>query len=107
MPTEGTDSTSIIPMIIFLVVIFAAMYFLMIRPRQKQQKEHTQLTQELKKGEKIITVGGIYGQIESVAEDTVVIKLESDATLRLAKSSIAGKQGAQQQVVERKSGLFG
>lgn len=99
------ESTSMLPMIVFLIVIFAAMYFLMIKPRRRQQKEHEQLTQELRKGEKVITAGGIYGQVESVAEDTVVIKLESGATLRVAKSSIMGKQGAQQ-AMEKKSSPF-
>jgi len=97
------ETTSMIPMIIFLVVIFAAMYFLMIRPRRKQQKEHEDLAKGLRKGEKVITAGGIYGQIESVVEDTVVLKLESGATMRIAKSSVMGKQGAQQ-IVEKKSG---
>lgn len=100
---QGT--TSMIPMIIFLVVIFAAMYFLMIKPRRKQQKEHEDLTRELRKGEKIITAGGIYGQIESVVEDTVILKLESGATMRIAKGSITGKQGAPQ-IVEKKPGLL-
>lgn len=100
---QGT--TSMIPMIIFLVVIFAAMYFLMIKPRRKQQKEHEDLAKGLRKGEKVITAGGIYGQIESVVEDTVVLKLESGATMRIAKSSVMGEQGAQQ-MVEKKPGLL-
>ena len=99
------ESTSMIPMIIFLVVIFAAMYFLMIKPRRKQQKEHEDLAKGLRKGEKIITAGGIYGQIESVVEDTVILRLESGATMRIAKSSIMGKQGAPQ-MVEKKPGLL-
>jgi len=83
---------SIWPMIIFLVAIFAVMYFLMIRPRQKQQKEHDELTKEVRVGDNVIIAGGIYGQIESLGEDTVLLKIESGATMRVARSSILGKQ---------------
>ena len=75
--------------IIFLVLIFALFYFLMIRPQRRRQKEQQQMMEELKRGDKVITAGGIYGQIESVSEDSVVIKVESGATLRVAKGSIA------------------
>jgi len=83
---------SIWPMIIFLVAIFAVMYFLMIRPRQKQQKEHDEVTKEVRVGDNVIIAGGIYGQIESLGEDTVLLKIESGATMRVARGSILGKQ---------------
>ena len=76
-------------MIVFLVLIFAMFYFLMIRPQRKRQKEHQKMMEELKKGDRVITAGGIYGVIESVSEDSIVIKVESGTTLRLAKGSVA------------------
>jgi preprotein translocase subunit YajC len=79
-------------MIIFLVVIFAVMYLLMIRPRQKQQKVHEEMMQELRVGDRVIIAGGIYGQIESISEDTAILKIESGATMKVARSSILGKQ---------------
>jgi len=79
-------------MVIFLVVIFAVMYLLMIRPRQKQQKEHEEMMQELRVGERVIMAGGIYGQIESLSEDTAIIRIESGATMKVARNSILGKQ---------------
>lgn len=91
-PTEGEgggDTTSTIYMIVFLVLIFAMFYFLMIRPQRKRQKEHQQMMEELKRGDRVITAGGIYGVIESISEDSVVIKVESGATLRVAKGSVA------------------
>lgn len=84
---------AIAPMIIFLVLIFAMMYFLMIRPQRRRQKEHQEMEKELKRGDKVITAGGIYGQIESLREDSVVLKTESGATIRVTRGSIAGKQG--------------
>ena len=79
-------------MIIILVGLFAVMYFLMIRPRQKQQKQHEEMMKELRSGDKVIIAGGIYGQIESLGEDTVILKIESGATMRVARSSVLGKQ---------------
>jgi preprotein translocase subunit YajC len=78
--------------IIFLVLIFAVFYFLMIRPQRKRQKEQQQLMSELRRGDRVITAGGIYGVIESVSEDSVVIKVESGATMRVAKGSVALKR---------------
>ena len=83
---------AIAPMIIFLVLIFAMMYFLMIRPQRRRQREQQELLERIKKGEKVVTSGGIYGQIESISEDTVVIKLESGATMRVAKGSVVSEQ---------------
>jgi preprotein translocase subunit YajC len=79
-------------MLIFLVAIFAVMYFLMIRPRQKQQKEHEAMMQELRSGDKVIIAGGIYGQIESLSEETAILRIESGATMKVARNSILGKQ---------------
>ncbi len=84
-------NTNIVFIIIFLVVIFVMFYFFMIRPQRKRQKEHEELLGQLRGGDRVITAGGIYGQIESVSEDSVVLKVESGATLRVAKSSIVGR----------------
>lgn len=78
--------------IFFLALIFAAFYFLMIRPQRRRQKEQQQLMEGLKKGDNVITAGGIYGVIESVSEDSIVIKVESGATMRVAKGSVALKR---------------
>jgi len=89
-------------MVIFLVAIFAVMYFLMIRPRQKQQKEHEEMTKELRAGDRVIIAGGIYGQIERLGEDTAILKIESGATMKVARNSILGKQ----EVEESSKGIF-
>ena len=78
--------------IVFLAVIFGLMYLVLIRPQRKRQKEHQQLVEELKKGDRVVTAGGIYGQIETVSDDSVVIKVESGATMRVARNSVALKR---------------
>ena len=58
--TGGEEGgTSILPMIIFLVIIFGLFYFVMVRPQRRKQKEHETLVQELQKGDRVITAGGI------------------------------------------------
>ncbi len=89
---DGGLTSSIWPMLIFIVLLFAMMYFLMIRPQRRRQKEHQELMSELRRGDRVVTAGGIYGEIESVRDDSVVLKVESGATLRIAKSSVIIKQ---------------
>jgi len=79
-------------LIIFLVVIFGLFYFLFIRPQRKRQKEHQQLVEELKRGDNVLTAGGIYGVVESISEDSIVVKVESGTTIRVAKNSVALKR---------------
>ena len=86
--TGGFDWT----IIIFLVLIFGIFYFLLIRPQRKKQKEHKQLVEELKRGDKVITAGGIYGVIESTSEESIVIKVESGTTIRVDRNSVALKR---------------
>lgn len=91
-PAGGEGGTGQWTPIIFLALLFGIFYFLMIRPQRKKQKEHQTMVEELTKGEKVITAGGIYGQIESISEDSVVLKIESGTTIRVARSSIAGRR---------------
>ena len=98
----GEEGLGVWGMVIFLVAIFAIMYFLMIRPRQKQQKQHEAMMQELRAGDRVIIAGGIYGQIESIGEDTAILKIESGATMKVARGSILGKQ----EVEEPGGGVF-
>jgi len=89
--TGGTETSfwSKYGMIIFLVLMVAVFYFLMIRPQQKRQKDQRQMTENLQKGNRVITAGGIYGTIDSLSEDSVVIKTEGGTLLRVARGSVA------------------
>ena len=90
---DGSDTgTSTIYMIVFLVLLAGIFYLFIIRPQSKRQKEQRDLNASLKPGDRIITIGGIYGRIESIREDSVILKVESGATIRVVRSSIAGKQ---------------
>ena len=90
--TGEEGGTSTVYMIVFLVLIFAMFYFLMIRPHRKRQKQHEQLMEELQRGDKVVTAGGIHGVVESIGEDSVVLKIESGATMKVSRSSVASKR---------------
>ena len=67
-----------IGIILIYVVIFGAMYFIMIRPQRKKQKEEKKMRENLQVGDEIVTIGGIYGRVISLKEDTIVIESQSD-----------------------------
>jgi len=75
-------------LIVIALVFFLMIYFLMIRPLRQREKQHDQLVQELQRGDKVITAGGMYGQVESIDEDSVVLRVESGATVRVTKGGI-------------------
>ena len=91
-PADAEGETSIWPMLIFVVLLFGLMYFVMIRPQRKRQQEHQHLIEELKRGDRVVTAGGIHGAIESISEDSIVIKVESGATMRVTKGSVSLRQ---------------
>jgi len=74
-----------------LAVLFAIFYFLIIRPQQKQQKEHNAMLEALAKGDKIITTGGLIVEIQKVDEEFYTIKQIDGSTSRLAKAYVSSK----------------
>lgn len=73
---------------IMLLLIFVVMWLFMIRPQRKQQKELEAFRAGLKRGDKIVTTGGIYGTIDEVSDKTVLIKVDGDVKLRMDKNSV-------------------
>ncbi len=73
---------------VMLILIFVVMWFFMIRPQRKQQKELEKFRKELKKGDKIVTVGGIYGVVDEIKDRTVLIKVDGETKLRVDKNSL-------------------
>ena len=75
--------------IIMMVAIFAIFYFILIRPQQKKMKEHKKMVDELKKGDEIITAGGMYGTVEGVAPETLTVKIAEGTKVKITRGSIA------------------
>ncbi len=77
-------------MLIMLVAIFAIFYFLMIRPESKRRKERQTMIDSLKRGDKVVTIGGLYGDVQDVHDDRLVIKIAEGVKVEVAKSSVSG-----------------
>ena len=85
---EGGEGGFNWTIIIFLVLMFAVFYFFMIRPQRRRQKEQQEMIQEMKRGDKAVTAGGIYGVVDTISEDSVVLKVESGTTIRVDKNYV-------------------
>jgi len=75
--------------IIPLVFMFAIFYFLLIRPQQKKAKEHRALLESMKKGDNVITAGGVHGKVTSVENDLVTLEVANNVNIKITKSYIA------------------
>jgi preprotein translocase subunit YajC len=73
---------------VFFIGILAVFYFFMIRPQQKRAKEEKKFREGLEKGDKVMSIGGIYGTIESMDESTVLLKVDQNTKLRMDKTSL-------------------
>ncbi|MDR3143557.1 MAG: preprotein translocase subunit YajC [Puniceicoccales bacterium] len=87
--------------ILIFLLLFAGMWFLMIAPQRKRQKQHAQMLQELKSGDEILTSAGIYASIVSVRPDRFVIKIADNVKIEIHKASVQCKLSQQ---AERASG---
>jgi preprotein translocase subunit YajC len=87
-PTGGFDWT----LLLMMAVLFGVFYFFMIRPQQKRQKEQRKMLEDIKKGDKIITTAGIFGTVESVEDETMTIKVDSGATMKMLKNAVMVKR---------------
>jgi len=72
-----------------LIAIIAIFYFLIIRPQSKKQKETQKMLSALKKGDKVITIGGIHGTIQTVREHSVVLKVDEGTKIEFTRSAIS------------------
>lgn len=77
---------------IMMVLMFAVIYFMMIRPQQKRQKEHDAFLQGLKNGDRVITSGGIHGTIAGLADGVVTLEIAKNTRVRINRGQIAGPQ---------------
>lgn len=91
-PPSGGGEQSMIPTLIMFGSIFAIMYFMMIRPQQKRQKEHTNMINSLKKGDKVVTSTGMHGTIQEIDDTTCTLEIASNVKVKFEKTAIANKK---------------
>ncbi len=80
----GSLVSSLLPFLLIIVVF----YFIILRPQQKRQKEREKLLSAVKKGDKIITSGGVHGTVEGLEDNTVLIKIADNVKVKMEKSAI-------------------
>lgn len=85
-PAAG--GTNILQMIWPFLLMFAVFYFLLIRPQQKKQKQRTAMLNQIKKGDKITTIGGLHGTVMELTDDTVVIRVNDTTKMTFERSAI-------------------
>jgi len=71
-----------------LIVLIAIFYFLLIRPQQKQQKQRKEMLENLKKNDKVITIGGIHGTIKEIRDDKLTVKVAENLSIKLSRFGI-------------------
>lgn len=87
---SGSGSGGIVGLLFPLVLIIGVFYFFIYRPQQKREQEHQEMVDNLEQGDKIVTVGGIHGTIQTIDDDSILAQVDSKGTrLRFDKDSIA------------------
>lgn len=85
----ATQPGSIWGLLLPFVLMFVVFYFLLIRPQQKKQKQRNLMLHQLKKGDKIVTIGGLHGTIVELTDDTVVLRVNDTMKLTFDRSAIS------------------
>jgi preprotein translocase subunit YajC len=93
---QPSGSGQLVTTIITFGLVFVIFYFLIIRPQNKKQKETKRMLSALKKGDKVVTIGGIRGTIQTLKEDSLILKVDSNTKLEFSRSAVSN-------VLEQKS----
>jgi len=75
-----------------LILIFVVFYFLLIRPQQKQAKQHQAYLSELRKGDRVVTKGGVFGEITGLTDGVLTLEIADNVRIKVARDAIAGPQ---------------
>jgi len=85
-----------------LILMFVIFYFLLIRPQQKKQKEHRAMLEGIKRGDRIVTAGGLYGRVVDVRGDVLIVELAKDVHVQVGRAYVAGLVGKEHSAPEAK-----
>lgn len=91
---EGAAGGSPLSMLLPFVLIFGVFYFIVIMPAKKQQKKKDAMIAGLKKGDRVVTSGGIHGTVATVEDTSLLVKVSENTKIRISKSAIAGLVGS-------------
>ena len=85
-PGGGGFLVNVLPM---MLIMFAIIYFLMIRPEQKKQKERQSMMSKLQKGDKVLTIGGLHGTVTNVKDNVVMVRIADNTVVEVAKTAVS------------------
>lgn len=91
-PEGGGGEGGILSLIIPFALVFGIMYFLVIRPQQKKQKEQASFLTSLKTGDKVVTSGGIFGKITGVSDNVITIEISDRVRVKVLRSMVLSRQ---------------
>ncbi len=91
-PAAGAGGLGQLGSFLPLILIFVVFYFLLIRPQQKQAKQHQAFLNDLKKGNKVITKGGIFGEIVGIKDAVLTLEIADNIQIKVSRDAIAGPQ---------------
>jgi len=89
MENAINPGNDMVGMLLWLLVIFAVMYFLMIRPNKKRMEEYKKMLTEIKVGNKIVFAGGIYGVVREIKNDSIRVEIADGVVIEIPKSAVA------------------
>jgi preprotein translocase subunit YajC len=92
-PPQGSGPLTFLVQLLPMVAIFAVFYFLLIRPQQRQRREREQMLRNLKKGDRIITSGGLIGTVMGLSGETVTLKIADSVRVECLRSAVTGLRG--------------
>ena len=88
-PQQGSGGAGAIGSFLPIILIFIVFYFFMIRPQMKKAKEQKKYMEAIKKGDKIVTIGGIHGKIAEISDTTFIIEVEGGNRLKIQKNAVS------------------
>jgi preprotein translocase subunit YajC len=101
-PADGL--TGLMSTVAPFILIFIVMWFLLIRPQQKKQKEHRAMVAALKRGDRVVTNGGIYGQVSHVADDHLMVEIADGVKIKIMRDAVAAVPGKPEPVKKEEKG---
>lgn len=90
--SNGQQTVNPLASFLPLILIILIFYFLLVIPQQRRQKKHQEMINSLKRGDKVVTTGGIHGAISDIKETTFILKIDENTKIEIEKSSIAYKK---------------
>lgn len=92
-PQQGDSGSGITSTLIMFGLIFLIFYFMIVRPQQKRQKERQKMLDAIKKGDKVVTAGGIHGTVVGIEEKTVLVQIADNVKVKVDRGSVASIVG--------------